>query len=425
MPMTHAKPSPYPLNKFVFMAMVDGKVQMVLIDDASDECKTMENLLQRIIKVIKILEKEWYARKLLAHLYPHMITLDCYAHQINLIVSDYFKVNQGFLKYSTLSIELITWLCSKTFLLTLIWEVQKEKGLQSTLKFLVAKDEMLSPKEKRVVTGDVKAQRHANMMLGIINDPLFWHSLARIKVLLTFGLLYMHYTKELSVMDSVEKLVQYALLSSIKKCWEKSDQEVFIAAVVFNPFMKLKPFPCTMRTSFLTIASINDLLSCLYSCFFSDLLDPSELLSNIQDYIYNKGIFSLLPSWADTMAKQSLGQNTSPNLSLIYEDILGNILTKLCNCLGTKTLTSLAEMKMHIHDEQLQQTAKVQERLKHNFRKAKDSTLPSKVPLMPNISEAVEISNGWVDDGDDSVDHTTLDNRGRKSLQTMTEEMSH
>ncbi len=77
-----------------------------------------------------------------------MITPDCYAHQvcigfiksfiqiidfdsqINLIVGDYFKVNQGFLKYSTLATELITWLRSKTFLLVLIWEVQKEKGLQ-------------------------------------------------------------------------------------------------------------------------------------------------------------------------------------------------------------------------------------------------------------------------------------------------------
>ncbi|KAK0501978.1 hypothetical protein EDD18DRAFT_1065782 [Armillaria luteobubalina] len=152
-----------------------------------------------------------------------MITPDCYAHQvclhsaksflhiidfnleINLIVGDYFKVNQGFLKYSTLATELITWLRSKTFLLALIREVQKEKGLrvitviravitrwtahylayrhllelQSTLKFLAAEDEMLSPKEKRVVTGDVKAWRRANMMLGIINDPLFWCSLAR------------------------------------------------------------------------------------------------------------------------------------------------------------------------------------------------------------------------------------------------------
>ncbi|PBK86361.1 hypothetical protein ARMGADRAFT_1047859 [Armillaria gallica] len=265
----------------VFMATVDGKVQMVLVDDASDECKTMENLLQRMIEVVKILEKEWSvciiafttdasgelrkARKLLAHLYPHMITPDCYAHQINLIVGDYFKVNQGFLKYSTLATD-------KTFLLALIQEVQKEKGLQvitviqavvtrwtthylayhcllelqSTLKFL----------EKRVVTGDVKARQRVNMMLGNINDPLFWHSLARIKVhleplaiatnimqsafcclnqvLLTFGLLYMHYTKELSATDSVEKLVQ------------KSDQEVFIAAIVLNPFMKLKPFQHTI-----------------------------------------------------------------------------------------------------------------------------------------------------------------------------------
>ncbi|KAK0229549.1 hypothetical protein EDD85DRAFT_776215, partial [Armillaria nabsnona] len=105
--------------------------------------------------------------------------------------------------------------------------------------------------------------------------------------------------------------------------------------------------------------------------------------------------------------------------------VLGNTLTKLHNCLGTKTLTFLAKMKMHIHDEQLQQTVKVQERLKCNFGKANDSTLPSEVPLMPNMSEAVEISDDWMDDGNDSMDHTTLDNRGRESFQTMTKEMSH
>ncbi len=44
---------------------------------------------------------------------------------------------------------------------------------------------------------------------------------------------------------------------------------------------------------------------------------------------------------------------------------------------------------------------------------------------MPNMSEAVEISKGWMDDRDDSVDHTILDNRRRESFQTMTKEMSH
>ncbi len=42
-----------------FMATVDGKVWTVLVDDASDERKTAENLLQRMIEVVKILENEW------------------------------------------------------------------------------------------------------------------------------------------------------------------------------------------------------------------------------------------------------------------------------------------------------------------------------------------------------------------------------
>ncbi|KAK0501979.1 hypothetical protein EDD18DRAFT_1064873 [Armillaria luteobubalina] len=42
-----------------FMATVDGKVWTVLVDDTSDERKTTENLLHKMIKVIKILENEW------------------------------------------------------------------------------------------------------------------------------------------------------------------------------------------------------------------------------------------------------------------------------------------------------------------------------------------------------------------------------
>ncbi|KAK0501061.1 hypothetical protein EDD18DRAFT_1067464, partial [Armillaria luteobubalina] len=51
--------------------------------------------------------------------------------------------------------------------------------LQSTLKPLVAEDEMLPQKEKKIATGDANAPCCANKMIGIVNDPLFWKSLAR------------------------------------------------------------------------------------------------------------------------------------------------------------------------------------------------------------------------------------------------------
>lgn len=39
-------------------------------------------------------------------------------------------------------------------------------------------------------------------------------------------------------------LVRDALLGSIERRWDKSDQDVFIAAVILNPFVKASNFLC-------------------------------------------------------------------------------------------------------------------------------------------------------------------------------------
>lgn len=91
-----------------FMFVARGKVYTVRVHDASRERKTAENLLKLMLEVIETLKKEWgveliafttdasgesrKARCLLRELMPHLITPDCYAHQVNLIVGDYFKV---------------------------------------------------------------------------------------------------------------------------------------------------------------------------------------------------------------------------------------------------------------------------------------------------------------------------------------------
>ncbi|KAK0505458.1 hypothetical protein EDD18DRAFT_1060672, partial [Armillaria luteobubalina] len=84
--------------------------------------------------------------------------------------------------------------------------------------------------------------------------------------------------------------------------------------------------------------------------------------------------------------------------------VLGNTLTKLCNHLGTKTLTSLAEMKMHICDEHLQMAGKAHDRLKCNFGKCKDPFTPLEMP-------------GTTDQSDGEVNHSEL-------FEGITEQMS-
>lgn len=90
------------------MFAAKGKIHTVRVHDAFLERKTAENLLKLMPEVLEILRKEWgvepivfttdasgesrKARRLLLQLMPYLIVPDCYAHQINLIVGDYFKV---------------------------------------------------------------------------------------------------------------------------------------------------------------------------------------------------------------------------------------------------------------------------------------------------------------------------------------------
>ena len=67
--------------------------------DASKERKTAENLLKLLEEVVEEVEKEWgaqvvavvtdasgesrKARRLFSRKYPHIMVLDCYAHQVS------------------------------------------------------------------------------------------------------------------------------------------------------------------------------------------------------------------------------------------------------------------------------------------------------------------------------------------------------
>ncbi|KAF7358758.1 hypothetical protein MSAN_01214800 [Mycena sanguinolenta] len=204
-----------------FMFAVEGKVYTVRVHDASLERKTAENLLKLMLEVIETLKQKWgvvpidfvtdasgesrKARRLLQQLMPMLITPDCYAHQVNLIVGDYFKVDKGFLKYSKQATELITWLRSKTFVLALIRQIQSENGshplaiiravltrwtahylaycrlleVKMALKSLVLKDSMHPTNDKLLTTGDKKAKAKAKAMIKTIENPQFWSAIER------------------------------------------------------------------------------------------------------------------------------------------------------------------------------------------------------------------------------------------------------
>ncbi|KAH8977152.1 hypothetical protein EDB92DRAFT_845925 [Lactarius akahatsu] len=113
------------------MITTSNRVFTVKVYDTTVEKKTTGNLLIMMTEVLDILKHEWgvtpiafttdasgesrKAQRLLRSERDNLVTPDCYAHQINLIVGDYFKTNGiAFLRYASEANDLITWLRSKT-----------------------------------------------------------------------------------------------------------------------------------------------------------------------------------------------------------------------------------------------------------------------------------------------------------------------
>jgi hypothetical protein len=125
--------------------------------------------------------------------------------QINLVVGDYFGIDSFILEYTEKASELITWLRSKTIVLGLLNQNQREMNshiltilramltrwtshlrayerlnlVRRNLVSIAYQDEAQSPQDKLIVTGDARAKAKSQEMLNLIKNEVFWHSLTR------------------------------------------------------------------------------------------------------------------------------------------------------------------------------------------------------------------------------------------------------
>lgn len=215
------------------------KIHTLRVHDSSGESKTADKLLALLESVIKEAETDWgvrvvavctdasgesrKARRLLKVKFPHLVTPDCYAHQvgfqsdsswprrhfltavqINLVVGDLFKSNSSLLPVSASADELITWLRSKSQILALLREKCRELNVSATsviravitrwtahylayrrlldlrpaLQSLALDDSCRPSTESVFVKGPVASKNKANAMIEIINNTAFWRCLA-------------------------------------------------------------------------------------------------------------------------------------------------------------------------------------------------------------------------------------------------------
>ncbi|KAJ3002962.1 hypothetical protein NUW54_g5562 [Trametes sanguinea] len=337
-------------------SIADGYAQAhtVRVIDVSKERKTAANFLAHIEDTLKDVKEKWNvevvgftsdasgesraARLELLSKYTYLIVLDCYAHQINLIVGDYFDSKSTLLDVTDQAEELITWLRRRTFILARIRDVQQSHGktalavirpvltrwtshylafrrlleLQSTLSYIIADDNARGGTSTFMVGLNTSAAKNkARQMIALMQNGAFWHSLNRVKlhleplavaanvtqaahcrldqVLLIFGFLYRRFLTLPS--DLVDDVASRAVIDSIETRWSKADQAIFVAAVILNPMYHLDPF--ADHPQFIQI-ELEKLFARLWTRFYRTT-PPTELYIDLREYLEFKGRFSTLP----------------------------------------------------------------------------------------------------------------------------------
>ena len=77
------------------------------------------------------------------------------------------------------------------------------------------------------------------------------------------------------------------IINSIEKCWSKADQDLFIACVFLNPFIKSSLF----NPQSMTLAMVLGILRRLFTRIFRMDECPRDFMSEIMNYTQNKGIY--------------------------------------------------------------------------------------------------------------------------------------
>src|ERR1700683_4825680 len=108
-------------------------------------------------------------------------------------------------------------------------------------------------------------------------------------VLLTFGFLLMQYRQ---LTDEEDFDAAAAITESLERRWAVADQQIFIAAVIVNPFYQGRPFG---QLFFLNNAGIHALLAHLWSHFYQTQPSP-DFHTKLMEYLTCSGHYANLAS---------------------------------------------------------------------------------------------------------------------------------
>ncbi|KZT10484.1 uncharacterized protein LAESUDRAFT_711646 [Laetiporus sulphureus 93-53] len=284
-----------------FMHTVRKEVHTVHTYDTSGEEKTAACLLVRIKQVMEVVEAEWgvtviaitsdcsgearAARKQIMQQRPDLVAPNCYGHQCLL-------------------------------------------DAKNSLAILVDDERIFH-------SGTAASHAKTCEMILIIKDPFFWHGLTRIKnhleplaiatnvtqevhchldqVLLIFRFLFIHFNV---LSDPNDAVIHENIIASIESCWSKADQEVFIAAVILNPFYKIAPFACI---NIFTNAGITMLIRWLWLHFFKSEVPLIQLGSELLEYLGSTGSYESMTVYQSQIESDAVTKGKLQILSRIED----------------------------------------------------------------------------------------------------------
>ncbi|KAG1720850.1 ribonuclease H-like domain-containing protein [Suillus lakei] len=407
------------------------EVHTVRVVDVSSERTTANHLKALVLSVMKDVEGNWKAtvvaitsdasgesraaRKRLVDEFPWLVAPDCFAHQINLVVGDYYKVPSTslFIQYTKKATDLITWLRSKTIVLSMLRDIQKALNLANpsqtqrvlgvicavltrwTVHYLTFQ-RLLDLRATLDILVDVPSCIRMLTHIGPLALAVNFAQAAHCRldeVLIILGYLISKYLSLLETTTSPDDQIGLrAIIDSLEKRWSKCDQTVFIAAVILNPLYKAKPFAQIRQ---FTTAGITSLLLKLWQWFQSSPV-PESLRKEILDYLQDRGDYKCFSEWAEGEQNAAETQRERPDPLRMYKGIrfpdkplsplqmlaqrifsicansascewlfslFGLILTKLRSRLALEKMLDLAELRLHLQDEYMRRGS-VKDRLR-------------------------------------------------------------
>ncbi|QRW11557.1 hAT family dimerization protein [Ceratobasidium sp. AG-Ba] len=333
------------------MMTVEDQVHILRTHHVGAARKTAENLLMLIKTNIQEARDnygvEWVgwctdgsseskkARRLLFNEMPETINPDCAAHQINLLVADYFKIKEDFVSQASKAQDIIKWFNNHSRALEWLREEQKHTmqkilallypiltrwtsvymALKRLLDCMPAFRALMLTHTRQdfceIAGTDRKARERAVRIYDLINDGNFWADISRItfhlepltiaahitegrvtrldQVLLTLGNLFYIYSK----MVGRDASVGAAMCASILARWSGMDQDIFILAVYLNPYIRGDLFNKQHISGDFLCSGITVLVLRVWKRLYGQSTDPDpDFMRACSDY-YNRNPASI------------------------------------------------------------------------------------------------------------------------------------